>query len=115
MSERLDRIEASIERLSNALDVLVQQLITPAVRQSSANHERLDQVDELLIRTAEQSATNADAIAQLTVRAAETDTRFNVLVSELRADRRASQQAFQALLLQLAGINGRVEDLERAS
>ena len=34
MSERLDRIEASIERLSNALDVLVQQLITPAVPNS---------------------------------------------------------------------------------
>ena len=42
MSERLDRIEASIERLSNALYVLVQHSLLQRCEQSSANHERLD-------------------------------------------------------------------------
>jgi chromosome segregation ATPase len=136
MTERLDRIEQSIERLSTALDVIVTEFIRPSAQQTAANYERLNRVDETLRQTnatldrvaqqQERNTADIDAllgaisttdveVRSLSVRAAETDTRFNILIQEMRADRRASQQAFQALLLQLASLNGRVDELEQAS
>jgi chromosome segregation ATPase len=136
MTERLDRIEQSIERLSTALDVIVTEFIRPSAQQTAANYERLERVDETLEQTnatldrvaaqQERNTSDIDAllgaisttdveVRSLSVRAAETDTRFNILIQEMRADRRASQQAFQALLLQLASLNGRVDELEQAS
>lgn len=127
MTERLDRIEESIAQLNATLNIIADEFIRPIAQQSRANFERLERIEAVLERTAqraaantaqsaaneEQIAANVEALALLAVRAAETDARFNVLVGEMRADRPASQQAFQALLLQLAGINSRVEDLEQ--
>lgn len=143
MTERLDRIEASIQQLSNTIDVLTQQLIAPAVRQASANFERLEQMTELFSLTAEQSAiseqqiaANAEAISNNASAIAANERRFENLLNESRADRAESRQRFeaaqeniQALLLELTrtnrslngvrdrvdGLGGRVDSLEQAS
>lgn len=121
MTERLDRIEEGLETLSNTIDVLISEFMRPSAQQAQANYERLDRLEAVLERTVDgqsaneqQIARNAEAVSVLTEQAIESDNRFNILIQEMRADRRASQQATQALLLAMANINGRVEDLEQA-
>ncbi|MBE9060981.1 hypothetical protein [cf. Phormidesmis sp. LEGE 11477] len=122
MTDRLDRIEEGLETLSNTINLLIIEFIQPSAQQARANYERLDRLEAALERTVDgqsvneqQIARNAEAFSVLTERAIESDDRFNILIQEMRADRRASQQATQALLLAMANINGRVEDLEQAS
>ena len=139
MTERLDRIEASIEALNQSLNFLVTEFIRPNAQQTNANRldlqaldERLEQVaamqaeaaqqqaiiDRQLQANAEQSAANeqqiaanAEAIAALREASQESDTRFNILIQEMRSDRRATQQATRALLLAMANINADVSEL----
>lgn len=92
MTERLNRIEAQQEtNIANIADLIT--------------------LSESVLRAAE---INLAAIATLFEQASDSGDRFNILISEMRADRRTSQQAFRALLLQLANLNGRVDDLEQA-
>ena len=121
MTERLDRIEAGLATLSNTIDVLISEFIRPSAQQAQLNYERLDRLEAVLEGTVDsqsaneqQIASNAEAISVLTEQAIEGDNRFNILIQEMRADRRASQQAIQALLVAMANINGRLEDLEQA-
>lgn len=122
MTERLDRIEQGLEQVNDALNVLISEFIRPNAQQTRANYERLERIEADLETTEQQTASNAETATRLEVlieanatRAAENGDRFNVLIQEMRADRRASQQAFQSLLVQLANINSRVQDLEQAS
>lgn len=93
MSERLERIEA----------------------QQEANTANIADLITLSSNVLQAAQLNAEANAELKTRASESDDRFNILVAEMRADRRAAQQAFQAMLLQLAEINERVDGLEEGS
>ena len=136
MTERLDRIESSIEQLNTTLNVIASEFIRPIAQQARQNHERLEAIDERLDRiaasleataqqstaTEQQCAKNAEAISELTAQSVQSDTRFNILIQEMRSDRRASQQATQALLLAMANVNSdvavlgdRVDQLEQAS
>jgi archaellum component FlaC len=119
MTERLDRIEQSIERLGSALDVIVTEFIRPSAQQTAANYERLNRVDETLERVAQQqeateqqTAANAEAISRLeslvatnNQAIAANDVRFENLLNDSRADRAewrtrfdASNQRFDAQL-----------------
>jgi chromosome segregation ATPase len=99
MTERLDRIEAQLA--TNTANIT--DLITLSRNVLQAAQLNAEAITELRANASE-----------LRARASETDDRFNILISEMRADRRATRQAFQALLLQLAEVNGRVNDLEQA-
>ena len=137
--ERLDRIEESIAALSESMNFLVSEFIRPNAQQAQANRLDLQELDERINRIVEMQLVNAEQIAaiaqQATVNEAqiasnteslrtlriiqtETDQRFNILVQEMRADRqesraerRAHRQSIQAFLLQLANVNGEVENL----
>ena len=114
MTERLDRIES---------------ILLAAVEQGQHTDARLDRITLIVEENAVQQRQNTTDIDNLLGAISTTDVevrrlseavaaneqRFNILISEMRSDRRASQQSFQALLLSLAGINGRVDDLEQAS
>ena len=127
MTDRLDRIENLLETAAITLNVTTERLDQVT--------ERLDQVTERLDQVAEQQRKNTTDIDNLLGAISTTDVevrslsqgmrslsqavaaneqRFNILIQEMRADRRATQQAFQSLLLQLANVNGRVDDLEAA-
>lgn len=62
-NERLDRIEASLEGLNNALNFLVTELIRPSAQQARINYERLDRLESALETLTEQTLTNAEQIA----------------------------------------------------
>ncbi|MGB7086590.1 MAG: hypothetical protein WBD47_13625 [Phormidesmis sp.] len=91
--ERLDRVNATLDRIAE---------------QSQLNEQQIS-------RNAEAISNNASAIAA-------NERRFENLLNESRADRAESRQRFeahqetmQALLLELTRTNRRVENLERAS
>ena len=67
--------------------------------QQATNTANIGDLIELSGNVLQAAQLNAEASAELKVSAAESDTRFNLLISEMRADRRATRQAFQALLL----------------
>ncbi len=114
VGERLDQMTGRLDQVTDGLDQM---------------GERLDQMGERLNQVAEQQQRNtADIdnllgaispteveVRSLSQAVAANEQRFNILIQEMRADRRSTQQAFQALLLQLASVNGRVDDLEAAS
>lgn len=121
------------------MNFLVSEFIRPNAQQAQANRLDLQELDERINRIVEMQLVNAEQIAaiaqQATVNEAqiasnteslrtlriiqtETDQRFNILVQEMRADRqesraerRAHRQSIQAFLLQLANVNGEVENL----
>lgn len=75
---------------------------------------------ESIVEMRESMATNyaelresiAANYAELRELIAANEKRFNILIQEMRADRRTNQRAFQALLLQLTDVSDRVDDLE---
>jgi hypothetical protein len=104
MTERLNQIEAQqAVNTANISDLIV--LSGNVLQAAQLNAEA---IAELRASTAELRA----GTTEMRARASETDERFNILIAEMRADRRATRQAFQALLLQLAEVSGRVDDLE---
>jgi chromosome segregation ATPase len=114
MAERLDRIEAILLNVTERLSE-TNATLDRVANQQERNTADIDALLGAISTTDVEVRSLSASVAALEVRATETDTRFNVLIQEMRADRRASQQAFQALLLQLAGLNGRVDSLEQAS
>jgi chromosome segregation ATPase len=138
-------IDALVEAISNtdvnvrgntaAVTVHTQQLETTG-ELITANAQQLETIGGLITASAQRLedtralvAANAQQIAitdALTQRNAEAiaanETRFNIVIEELRADRaewrkqfRAMTQATQALLVQIGSLNGRIENLEQAS
>jgi len=135
MSERLDRIESMLLAMAERLDETNATLSQTNATLSQTNatlsqtNATLSQTNATLDRVSIQQAKNTVDIdnllaaisttdvkvRQLTESVAANEQRFNILIQEMRADRRATQQAFQSLLLQLAGVNSRVDDIEAAS
>ena len=135
MSERLDRIGSLLLSTAERLDTTAERLDETNVTLNQTNvtlnqtNATLDRTNATLDQVAAQQRQNTINIDNLLAAISTTDVevrnlresvlaneeRFNILIQEMRADRRASQQAFQALLLQLANVNGRVDDLEAAN
>lgn len=132
MTERLDRIEASIESINQTLATLASDFLRPALQQSVENREateatndRLDRVSEVLAATTIKQDTNTDAITQLTRKidanadaVAASNRNFEILLNESRADRqtiKAMQENIQSLFVELHSTNQRVDTLEQAS
>ncbi|MEM8504519.1 MAG: hypothetical protein AAF716_15355 [Cyanobacteria bacterium P01_D01_bin.1] len=104
---RLDRIAAIVEESAtqqrqNTVDI---DNLLGALSTTDVEVRRINETVESLSRTVERLG---EAVAA-------NEQRFNILIQEMRADRRASQQSFQQLLLSLANVNGRIDDLEQAS
>ena len=141
-AERLDttteRLDTTSERLGETNVTLNQTNVTLNQTNATLNQTNvtlnqtnvtLDRTNATLDQVATQQRQNTINIDNLLGAISTTDVevrnlresvlaneeRFNLLIQEMRADRRASQQAFQALLLQLANVNSRVDDLEAAS
>ncbi|MGB3300246.1 MAG: hypothetical protein WBA76_18440 [Phormidesmis sp.] len=124
---RLDQVTEGLNQVTGRLNQVTEGLdqVTEGLNQVTG---QLNQVTERLNQVAEQQQRNTTDIDNLLGAISTTDVevraisqsvaaneqRFNILIQEMRADRRASQQAFQALLLPLANVNGRVDDLEAA-
>ena len=125
MTDRLDRIEAlleaaithvattdsRLERVSVGLETMTEQLdsITDII-QEAATQQRQNTID--IDNLLGAISTTDVEVRRLGQAVAANEERFNVLIAEMRSDRRASQQSFQALLLSLASVSGRVNDLE---
>ena len=135
MTDRLGRTEALLldtaERLDRTNTTLGQTSVTLASTSASLSTTNSSlattnaTLDCITVQR-EQNARSIDALLEaisttdIEVRrlgedVAANETRFNILISEMRSDRRASQQSSQALLLPLTGLNGWVDDLEQAS
>lgn len=121
MTERLDRIEALLSGLAERQTAhdnrltRIESALDRAAAQTLANAEQIGINEQQIGRNAEANAANAEAVA-------ENETRFSTLLEDSRADRvenrrrfDAAQQVIQALLIQVANINGRVEDLEEVA
>lgn len=143
MTERLDRIEASIEDLTNALDVLVTQFIRPTAQQASANFERLERIESaleqlvtLMLSNEQQIAANTDQIAanasqvaqnagQIAANAsqvaqnAEAITRLEVVTTENAQTVSRLERLFETMLQEnrsdRAEWRSRISNLEQAS
>lgn len=142
MTERLDRIETLLLGLAerqSAYDerlTRVEGILESTARAQAASTDQMGQCDERLTRvetilenTVRAQAANTDQIgrnAEANTANAEAveqnEQRFSTLLEDSRADRAenrrrfdAAQQVIQALLMQVANLNGRVEDLEGAA
>lgn len=125
MTDRLDRIEALLEATITHVATTDSRLVRVSVGLETMT-ERLDSITGIIQEAATQQRQNTIDIDNLLGAISTTDVevrrlgqavaaneeRFNVLIAEMRSDRRASQQSFQALLLSLASVSGRVDDLE---
>ncbi len=115
MTDRLDRIEQSIESSNTAVNMILTEFIRPLAQQSVVNQNALDGLIQM----------RADA----EIERIEQNQRIENLLDEARADRQqatadreenrrrfdAQQQISQAMLVELARVNSRLEILERAS
>lgn len=90
MTERLDRIEAGIESLNQAMNLLVTDLIRPTMLQTQANVQAIERLTAQIDRT-ENIARLADEASS------ENEQRFEILLSEVREERRRSDERFQAM------------------
>ena len=105
--ERLERLEAVVERLSGTIDVLVTEFIRPATQQAYANYERLARLESALetlvgqsLVNAEQIASNTESITRLEAKVddiaetvSEQSQQIQVLIEEGRADRQVQREA----------------------
>lgn len=129
MTERLDRIEASIEDLTNALDVLVTQFIRPTAQQASANFERLERIESaleqvvtLMLSNEQQIAANTDQIAanaSQIAQNAEAITRLEIVTTENAQTVSRLERLFETMLQEnrsdRAEWRSRISNLEQAS
>lgn len=128
MTERLDRIEALLLGLAERQTAHESRLERQEERTEriEANFERLqqqlNQIAEGQTANVDQIGRNAEANTANTEAVAQNEQRFSTLLEDSRADRAenrrrfdAAQQVIQALLMQVANLNGRVEDLEGAA
>jgi hypothetical protein len=132
-SARLDRIEVTIDRLSNAVDMLVTDFLRPLVQQSVANQEVIAQLTQRM-------ATHAEWLDEDRHDVAEQRQQIQVLIEDARADRKRYAEQFdrqltkiesneiestrryqaqleitQAMLVELSTVNRRIETLENAA
>ena len=126
MTERLDRIESGIADINNALNTMTTEFIRPLMQQAQANQQAI--------------AGLAQMMAESAVERSEQNIRIDNLLSDARADRQQAErdrqewrakfdemqtenarrfdaqlQITQAMLVELARVNSRLEILERAS
>ncbi len=140
--ERLERIEAILERIAEGQSANEQQIggnaegftearrliqgnaegLTEARRLIQGNAEGLAETRELIQGNAEGLAETRELVQRNAERSAENSTLFENMLNDARADRienrrrfDAAQQVIQAMLIQISSLNGRVEDLEEAS
>ncbi|MEM6451508.1 MAG: hypothetical protein AAF703_14475 [Cyanobacteria bacterium P01_D01_bin.105] len=135
--ERFEQTEASLARLSSAVDVLVSEFIRPSTQQAIANYQRLERIEAALETSVQcwdrleglveanilqsraneqQIAANAEGIAEnklvianLGEGISEQSQQIQVLIKEGRADRQAQREALAAIM---SNAN-RIEAIER--
>ena len=126
MTERLDKIESDISDINNALNRMATEFLRPLMQQAQANQQAI--------------AGLAQMMAESAVERSEQNIRIDNLLSDARADRQQAErdrqewrtkfdemqienarrfdaqlQITQAMLVELARVNSRLEILERAS
>lgn len=100
MTDRLDRIEAVLERLA-AQQAATQAQIESNARAIEANSNEIAEGfaqmrRDLQANIEEVTTTIVSTIQDTDRQMRETDERFNILLAEARADRQKSEQAHQA-------------------
>jgi chromosome segregation ATPase len=119
--EAISNTDVNVRGNTTAITAHTQQI--EAVRESAAATDQWLEDTRALVAANSQQIAITDALTQRNAEAiAANETRFNIVIEELRADRaewrqqfRAMTQATQALLMQIGSLNGRVENLEQAS
>ena len=128
--ERLERLEAVVERLSGTINVLVTEFIRPATQQAFVNYERLERLESTLetlvaqsLVNAEQIASNTESITRLEAKVddiaetvseqsqqiSEQSQQIQVLIEEGRADRQTQREALATIM----SMGSRVDVLEQ--
>lgn len=126
MTERLDRIEQSIADLNSAMNMMLTEFIRPLAQQSQSNQQALAGLIEMTVDSeverGEQNLRIENSLGNAKADREESDQRFEAVIAQARADREenrrrfdAQQQISQAMLVELARVNSRLEILERAS
>ena len=113
MTERLDKIESDIADIHSALNRMATEFLRPLMQQAQANQQAI--------------AGLAEMAAEAAVERSEQNIRIENLLAEARADRQqaerdreenrrrfdAQMQITQAMLVELARVNSRLEILEQ--
>lgn len=133
MTEKLDRIESqqatnteAIAQLNNAMNEMLAQFIQPLVQQSQVNQKALNGLIEMTataeVERGEQNTRIENLLNDAKADREENRKSFDAVIAQADRDREenrrrfdAQQQISQAMLLELARVNSRLELLERAS
>ena len=126
MTERLDRVERDIADINSALNTMAAEFIRPLMQQSQANQQALAGLIEMTADAAVERAEQNTRIENM-LNEAQSDRQewragFDEMREQMNRDREenrrrfdAQQQISQAMLVELARVNSRLEILERAS
>ncbi|MEO1395573.1 MAG: hypothetical protein AAFV90_21950 [Cyanobacteria bacterium J06634_5] len=93
-NQRLNAVDERLDRLTGAVDALVTQFLRPLAQQSVENQQS---IGRLIEREAQFQEWLDDDRRDLGALRADSDVRFQTLIDEARADRKAANDKFESL------------------
>lgn len=93
-TQRLDAVDERLDRLTGAVDALVTQFLRPLTQQSVENQQS---IGRLIERGEQFQEWLDDDRRDLESIRADSDVRFQTLIDEGRADRKAANDKFESL------------------
>ena len=95
--QRLDTLDTRLDRLTNAVDMLVTEFLRPLTQQAVENHQAISKLIEASQRHQEWLDEDRQDLADYRQQQREQSAQIQVLIDEAREDRKRSDERFEAM------------------